>query len=118
MFAQLPREIRLFILGVLGAALVAVIITAAVVATGPGRDRAAAMPTIQDSLSSLDLGSFQFPSAFTHTWQLKWYPSREQQKKWTWAEVQRFWVDPRTSVLESLSAENAKKIDELLSEVK
>lgn len=115
MFARLPRDIRLFILGALGAAFLAVIITIVVVASGPGRARTAAMPTIQDSLSSLDLGSFQLPPQFTQTWQLKWYASRAQQKKWTWAEVQRFWVDPRESVLKSLSAENAKKIEELVS---
>ncbi|HUZ16796.1 MAG TPA: hypothetical protein VMV68_00295 [Spirochaetia bacterium] len=117
--ARLPREIRLFILGALGAAALAVIIT--VIAMSAGRRPQAPVAVengIQKSLSSLDLSDFQFPNSFIETWRPKWYPSRQQEKKWTWTEVEQFWIDPRTSVIKSLSEENDSKMESLFGGVK
>lgn len=117
---KLPHDIRLFILGVLGACVVAVIVTIIVVASSNRTQATAAAPApdLASTLSSLDLSNFQVPESYTEAWKQQWYPSRAQEKKWTWEEVQRFWRDPRKSALASITAENDKKINELFKGVK
>ena len=117
---KLPNDIRLFLLGVLGACVVAVIVTIIVVASSNRAPKTAVAPApdLASTLSSLDLSNFQIPESYTTAWKQQWYPSRNQEKKWTWQEVQRYWRDPRKSALASIAAENDKKLNELFKGVK
>jgi hypothetical protein len=117
---RLPNDIRLFIFGVLGACVVAVIVTIIVVASSHRRPPEVKVerPDLASTLSSLDLSNFQIPESYTEVWKQKWYPSRAQEKQWTWEEVQRFWRDPRKSALNSITAENDAKMNELFKGVK
>lgn len=116
---RVSGEMRTFLLGVAGACVLAVVITVIVMASSNHRPRPAAAPAadLAGSLSSLDLSNFQVPNSYTEVWKQKWYPSRVQEKKWTWTEVQRFWLDPRRSALKSISEENDKKLNELFKGV-
>jgi hypothetical protein len=117
MVARISREMRLVMLFVLGAGLLAVIITIIVVSAARAAypQTPASQSTDVDAFSSLDISDFQFPDDYTQTWKPTWYASRDQQSHWTWEEVQKYWIDPRTSVIRSLKDQNDKKIDKLLS---
>lgn len=119
MALKIDNQLRLFLLGVLGASLVAVLVTVIVVSTG---GRSTPTPTLPRSdiargLSSLDLSDFKIPPSYTEAWKQKWYPSRARQNKWTWEEVQRFWRDPRKSALKSIIEENNRKMNDLFKGV-
>lgn len=117
-----PKEIRLFILGVLGVSVVAVVVTVVVMTTSNGAHRLSNIQKqavgLTSTLSSLDVSSFQIPERYTEAWKQRWFPSRSREKKWTWDEVQRFWRDPRRSALSSITAENDRKLHELFQGVK
>ncbi len=116
---KISNEMRLFILGVAGACVLAVIVTVIVMAVGNSRTAPPKTESadLAGSLSSLDLSNFQVPDSYIEVWKQSWYPSRAQEKKWTWDEVQRFWLDPRKSALAGISEENDKKVTELFKGV-
>lgn len=120
MIPKLSREVRWFLLGVAGVSLVAVLITVIVVATS-NRQTPFSQPervNLAGSLSSLDISDFRIPSSYTEVWKPRFYPSRARETKWSWPEVQRFWLDPRKSLLASITEENNRKMQELFKGVK
>lgn len=120
MTLNVSREVRWFILGALAAGIIAVLITVIVVAAGRGGAPASHTPKVDlaNSLSSLDVSDFKIPKSYNQVWKQKWYPSRKREKRWTWTEVQRFWIDPRKSLLTSISSENDKTMKALFKGVK
>ena len=119
MWNRLSRQVRIFILGALGAGVAAAIITIIILAvtTRPVQPSQAPTDNLSATLSALDVSNFQVPRRYTQAWQAKWYASRPQQKRWPWEEVQRFWKDPRKSALASIAAENDKKMNTLFNGV-
>ncbi len=114
----IPREIRLFILATVVVAIVAAVIAAAV--SQSGRKPVASLPidtSLSASIERFSFSDLEFPKDYVTVWKDRWYSSRPQESAWTWEEVKRFWKNPRTSALATVSAQNDARMRALFEGV-
>ena len=111
------REIKIYLLVVGGITLVALLITLAVMLPGYiryTRIKAQSALTVENKI---DMSQFIIPESYKQLRDSSWIPFRSDKERWTSVDIEPFWQDPETLILEYLEQQNEDLINELFKDI-
>ncbi|MEW5816866.1 MAG: hypothetical protein AB1798_15905, partial [Spirochaetota bacterium] len=65
----------------------------------------------------IDSTDLKIPAEYSQIWEKKWYPFRGKMEKWSWEEVEKYWIDPIEIGINIVSEENDRLIKEIFGKV-
>ena len=114
-----PKEIVLFISITAALTVIAVIITIIIILSGRPAEKISSETPAVYAEPNEDPGfiDFKIPDDYKEIQKSRWYMTREDKEKWSWDEVEKYWIDPFSIAAEILETENNKIIDEIFKDI-
>jgi hypothetical protein len=117
------REIGLgFVLGIIGGlSVIAVIITAAVIIGGrsvDSRSEIEEIPAVTGRFDWIDPTDLVVEDELARGTEIRWLPFRPRRERWTEADAQEHWIDPRQIGIDVLEAQVNDDIRLMLEDVR
>lgn len=111
------RELKIYLLVVGIAAFIALFITLIVMLPGYIRYNKSRTQTNLTVENRIDMSRFIIPESYMQFREDSWQPFRPDKERWTSSEIEPYWQDPKTLILEYLEKQNEKLIDDLFKDI-
>ena len=111
------RELKIYLLVVGAVALIALLITFIVLLPGYIRYNKSIVQNTQIPENSIDMSKFMIPESYKKIWESSWAYFIEDKDKWSSADIEPYWNDPKELVLKYLEEQNENYIDEIFKDI-
>ena len=111
------RELKIYFLVVGAVALAALLITIIVLLPGYIRYNKSIVQNTQMPDKSINMSKFMIPESYKKNWESSWVFFIEDKDKWSSADIEPYWKDPKELVLKYLKEQNEIYIDEIFKDI-
>ena len=111
------RELKIYLAAVGILTLIALIITLIVLLPGYIRYHRSSIQTNLTIENKIDMSRFIIPESYMQFREDSWLPFRSDKERWTSAEIEPYWQDPKKLILDYLEKQNENLINDLFKDI-